>query len=94
MAIYCVERSAKSLGVVANAAEPKATDSGCVKAIQRLLRFAGFMRVGPPRGIGIAPPSDGICGGSEESAGVEGVAVTPTWGRRLGSSDAADRLQE
>ena len=94
MAIYCVERSAKNLGVVANTAEPEATDSGCVKAIQRLLRFAGFMRVGSPRGIGIAPPSDGICGGSEESAGGEGVAVTSTGGRRLGSSNPGDRLQE
>ena len=92
MASYFVERSAKNLGVVANPAEPIAGVAINGAASRLSLRSAGVMCVGTPMGVGIAPPSDGICAGAEESAGAEGVAVTTTGGRR-GSSDAAARRQ-
>lgn len=92
MASYFVERSAKNLGVVANPAEPVVGVALNGTASHWSLLSAGVMRVGTPMGVGIAPPSDGICAGAEESAGAEGVAVTTTGGRR-GSSDAAARRQ-
>ena len=90
MARLFVERSAKNLWVVANPADPEATDPVSVTAI---LGPAEVMRVGISIYFGSAPPSDGLCCGSEGREGGEGVAVTTTGGRGMELSDAAERRQ-